>query len=299
MQTNPDQKRDVSLSEVINNIDIGAVQDVPRVILSVSPCRSATTAFLRVFGAVGIESHYQELKNVLRWLVQNKDFRWQLPRRPNGIIYLKETVGPFTIAEVSFNPLEVLLGAGFPPDKLQIIISGRAPLSTWDSWDQWDGRWTTVDRFIQAYRTVERIRQQVMRLELPMTTFVYEAIRDNDAEMVVEKLFERLAIPYSPRAVRGWSELPPLGTSASNAVFPDEPPTFVVPGVHDRIKSSDGFTYFSRANRIANLAPEEVKQIAAAGLPGIYDLWRRACEDDFGVNIAVDRDWEIWNNHHK
>ena len=66
---------------------------------------------LRVFGAAGIQAHYQELKNIFRWRMQAEEFSWDFPNR-NGIVYLKETLGPYTLAEARFNPLDVLLQAG-------------------------------------------------------------------------------------------------------------------------------------------------------------------------------------------
>nr|VFK53951.1 MAG: hypothetical protein BECKTUN1418F_GA0071002_10348 [Candidatus Kentron sp. TUN]VFK55948.1 MAG: hypothetical protein BECKTUN1418E_GA0071001_10357 [Candidatus Kentron sp. TUN]VFK61445.1 MAG: hypothetical protein BECKTUN1418D_GA0071000_11522 [Candidatus Kentron sp. TUN] len=290
------QQRTVSLQEVIDRINIGNPAEVSRLILSVSPCRSGTTVMLRVFGAIGIESHYQELKNVLRWQLQDGDAQWQLPQGRNEIVYLKETLGPYTELEALFNPLAVLLQAGFPPEKLQVLIIGRAPLTTWASWsDQWRGK-TTPDRFILAYRTTEQVRLQAHQQNLPVTVLVYESIRDNDPETIISNLFTRLDVHFTPMAIKGWSALPPFGSPNSNVVLPEEPPAFFIPDLHTSVENADKLAFFSKAKNIPNLERTEVDKIVNAGVPEIYDAWRIACEENLGVSIKKDQELEEYNS---
>ena len=248
---------------------------------------------MRVFGAMGVPSHYQELKNILRWRMVGADWGWQLPQGPDGSVLLKETIGPFTAAESSFNPVEVLLRAGFPPQRLQVVIMGRATLSAWASWDAWDGRWTDVAKFALAYETTERVRLQAYGLGIPTTVLVYEAIRDNDAETVVARLFERLGVSYRPIAVKGWHRLPGLGHPGSGVVFPEEPAVFMVPGVHARVENADGLVYFSRSLSISCLQTGDVREIARSGVRGIYEGWRLACEKDIRVHVERDGEWDL------
>jgi hypothetical protein len=291
----PDKKRTVSSKDVTDRIDIVDLERVSRVILSVSPCRSGTTILLRVFGAAGIESHFQQLKNVLRWQLQGADVTWQVPQRPDETVFLKETLGPYTEAEARFNPLEVLLGAGFPPQKLKVFIVGRAPLSTWASWDAWWRGKTSVDKFILAYKTTEQVRRQAHQQGIPVTTFVYEALGNNGSETIVKNVFERLGVPYSPPiAVKGWNKLPPFGAPGSNIVLPDEPPQFITLNIHKRVEKSDKLVYLSRDKSIPDLREDDVSQIIEAGLPEIYEGWRKACEQSLHVEVAKNRDWELY-----
>jgi len=295
------QKPPLSLPEIVDRIDVGDPERVSRVILSVSPCRSGTTVFLRVFGYAGIESHYQELKNVLRWRLHGKDTVWQIPQRPGDTIYLKETIGPHTEIESRFNPLDVLLEAGFPPEKLHVVILGRAPSSTWSSWYEWWGEGaTTVENFILAYTTVERVRRQAEQQGIPLTVLVYEAIRDNGAETVVKGLFKRLDVPYSATAVGGWRNLPAFGAPGSNVILPARPPSYhswgredSSPYLHARAEKSAGLAYFSREKRMCDLRADDVGKIAAAGLAEIYEEWRAACERDLGVEVEI-TEWECF-----
>nr|VFK23584.1 MAG: hypothetical protein BECKLPF1236B_GA0070989_13652 [Candidatus Kentron sp. LPFa] len=286
------QKRYVPLQEVIDRIDIGDPDEVSRLILSVSPCRSGTTVMLRVFGASGIESHYQELKNVLRWREQSDSTRCRLPQGRDRIVYFKETIGPYTELEALFNPLEVLLRAGFPPEKLQVLITGRAPLTTWASWvHHWYGK-TDVDRFILAYRTTEQVRLQAHRQNLPVTVLVYESIRDNKTETVIGNLFARLGVSFTPMAVKGWRELPLFGSPGSNVVLPDEPPVFFVPYLHTSVEQADRLKFFSKIRSVSYLNRTEVDKIVDAGVPEIYETWRMSCEENLGVGVKKDQELE-------
>lgn len=292
------QKRAVQLQEVIERVQVGNPALASPVILSVSPCRSGTTVLLRVFGAAGIEAHYQELKNILRWRMQGQssslqeDVSWRLPQWPDKPIYLKETIGPYTEIESCFNPLDVLLGAGYPPGKLHLLVLGRAPLSTWASWDAWWHGRTSTDKFVLAYQTTEQIRQQALHLKLPTTVFVYESIRDNNTELVIRRLFEQLNVPYTSAAVGGWKGLPPFGEPGSNIILPAEPPAFDVPHLHDHASQANRLAYTSREEDLINLNADDVAQIIGAGLWETYKIWRKTCEQDLGVQIEKSRDWE-------
>ncbi|MFQ5616530.1 MAG: hypothetical protein ACE5GO_08735 [Anaerolineales bacterium] len=294
MAANSYQKRTVTLQEVIERIEVGDHGGVARVILSVSPCRSGTTVFLRVFGASGIQSHYQELKNVLRWQMQAGEAEWQIPQlptdgaHPSETIYLKETLGPYTETEACFNPLDVLLKAGVPPEKLHIVVIGRAPFDTWASWDAWWRGVTSVDWFILAYQTTEQIRRQAYQYQIPVTVFIYEAIRDNGPGKAIGTLFNHLGIPYSSIAVGGWQALPAFGMPGSNIILPEEPPAFIVPDLHLLVEQADGLTYYARNQSFQRVDPNDWKKIKHSDVSSIYEIWREMCERDLNVQVNKD-----------
>ncbi len=189
------QHREVEASEAAERVTFDA-QAIPEIILSISPCRSGTTALLRVFGSAGLESHYQPLKNILRWRMQGEEMRWGLPRAAR--LYLKETLGPYTLQEAQFDPLAALLQAGVPAGRLRVFVAGRVPLNCWASWTGWWGGRTCVEIFIEAYRTTEMIRRRALALGIPATVFAYEAIRDNGGELAISRLFARLGVDFVP-----------------------------------------------------------------------------------------------------
>jgi hypothetical protein len=284
MGQNPYHKRSVPLGEVVERIHFPGEGPKPKTLLSISPCRSGTTVLLRVFGAVGVQAHYQELKNIFRWRMQAEEFCWEFPDS-SKTLYLKETLGPYTLAEARFNPLEVLLEAGMSSDDLKVFIVGRSPLETWASWAAWWREVTNVDIFLQAYQTTEAIRQQALNQGLLAATFVYDAIRDMGPNTAIQRLFSRLSVPFDSIAIQGWKTLPPFGTSGSNVILPDEPPVFDVPDLHAKVEEANSLSHFTRNLYHCEIFPEECKIICQSDVFDIYERWRLACERDLGISI--------------
>jgi hypothetical protein len=284
MGQTPYQKRSASLQEVVERIRFSEFGTSPQILLSVSPCRSGTTVLLRVFGAAGIEAHYQELKNIFRWRMQGDEFGWEFPNGRESV-YLKETLGPYTLAEARFNPLDVLLGAGISPERLKVFVVGRSPLETWMSWTAWWRSITNIDIFIQAYRTTEAIRLQADEAGVLAATFVYDSIRDAGAEVAIRRLFDRLGIHYYSIAIEGWQSLPPFGSAGSNVILPEEPPAFDVPNLHASVERADSLSYFHRLQNHCEIFPDECQTLRQSGIYDIYEKWRRACEKNLGISI--------------
>ena len=291
--TNPESKSpferlQVPISEVIAQVKIGDPQYTPNLILGVGPARSGSTVMMRVFGASGVEAHFQQLKNVLRWLMQGEEFSFSLPQTPGQTLFLKETIGPYSIQEAAFNPLTVLLEAGYPPEKLQFCVIGRHPLSTWASWKHWFRENTSLELFKTANQTVENMRLQAMRLGLLTTNLVYELLYEQAPETVINRFFTRLGIPFTSIACRGWENLPAFGDPGSNIILPEEPEIFVVPHVHDRASKTPALIFYPSEKAIWELPEEECEWIEAEGVFSIYAEWLAACRRDLGFETYSD-----------
>lgn len=280
------QIQPVSSQQISSNIVLEDVGEAPNIILSVSPCRSGSSVLVRVFGAAGVLSYYQQLKTMLRWKMQGEDVCWKVPSLPHTNIFLKETLGPYTETEALFNPMNILLDAGYPPEKLRILILGRHPLNTWASWDKWWNGATSIDNFIKANITTEKIREQAEREGISVTTVVYEALKYYDADTVVKRMFGRFGIPYSPIAVDGWQTLPEFGTPGSHIHYREIPPIFNVPGILDSVRSADKLIYSSIDNDVTDFDENTVLQIQEAGLTEIYEKWKRECETHLRINVG-------------
>jgi hypothetical protein len=280
------QIQPVSSQQISSNIVLEDVGEAPNIILSVSPCRSGSSVLVRVFGAAGVLSYYQQLKSMLRWKMQGEDVCWKVPSLPHTNIFLKETLGPYTETEALFNPMNILLDAGYPPEKLRILILGRHPLNTWASWDKWWNGATSIDNFIKANITTEKIREQAEREGISVTTVVYEALKYYDADTVVKRMFGRFGIPYSPIAVDGWQTLPEFGTPGSHIHYREIPPIFNVPGILDSVRSADKLIYSSIDNDVTDFDENTVLQIQEAGLTEIYEKWKRECETHLRINVG-------------
>ena len=286
MGVNAYQKRTVSLQEVTDRLLLPRPDQIPQILLSVSPCRSGTTVLLRVFGAAGVPAYYQELKNIYRWRMQAEERQWQIPI-DREMIYLKETLGPYTLAEARFNPLEVLLNAGIPRERLKVFIVGRNPIDTWASWFSWWKSVTNLDILIQAYRTVENIRVQAQAEGLLATTFLYDILQDHNTETAIQILFSKLDIPFTPVAVRGWKDLPAFGQPGSNVFLPEEPPAFDIPDLHKQVEKSNQLAYYNRARELCISHPDACDYLRQSDIFEIYERWHTACENDFGIKITA------------
>ena len=266
---------------VVAALQLPRPDDMPRLILSISPCRSGTTVMLRVMGAMGVESHFQPLKNVLRWRLEGEIRPWRLAAGARRTVYLKETLGPYTFAEATFNPLQLLLEAGVPAAKLHILIHGRHPLATWASWQKWWRGQTTLDYLLAAYQTTEKIRQQALATNLAITTLVYEAFDQISPTAVVKQLARRLQVPFTEKAISQWATLPAFGPSQSNVVLPEEPARFITPGIHDRVHQAKAFVFHPVPTKtIATIAPYDRECMRRAGLFALYDRWQGQCAAD-------------------
>lgn len=236
-------------------------------------------------GALGMEAHLQPLKNIMRWKSQGENRCWSVPEVPDKTVFLKETLGPYSEAEARFNPLQLLIDAGYPTSQLQLIILGRTPLETWLAWRYWWGDKTNIDIFIQAYICTESIRQQALKMGIPVTTLVYEAFRDYTPEAVARRICTRIGLPFRPAAVKGWRDLPEFGTPGSHIVIPDMPPNYVVPDIRTRVTNADHFSYLSRKAELASLSVLDSQRIRDEGVLAVYEVWRRACETNLGLSI--------------
>ncbi len=263
----------VDFSQVIDSIRMPQSRQMAPLVLAISPCRSGSTVLLRVFGASGTPAYFQPLKNSLRWAMQGQPWQWDFPVG-NVPVFIKETLGPYTLLEANFNPFDVLQALKYPLENLRILFIGRDPLDTWGSWHQNWGQKTNVEILIAAYKQTESIRQQVKAIGLPAVHFVYEAVRDFGAETAIRGLFEQLNFPFSSIAISGWKNLPAYGAPGSNIYCDLEPEPFVVPNIHERVEQADSLTYYPVSNPLENCKPEDIEQIRANQLSELYAVWQ-------------------------
>jgi hypothetical protein len=85
------------IDALVQRVSLANLAVDSRIILTIAPCRSGTTAMLRAFGALGIESYLQPLKNLLRWQAVGEERVW-CPGGTGRTLFIKETLGSFTEA---------------------------------------------------------------------------------------------------------------------------------------------------------------------------------------------------------
>lgn len=268
------QRVPVDFQQVVQGIHLIDGDNIAPVILGISPCRSGSTVLLRVFGASGVPAHFQPLKNVLRWAMQDKEWEWTFPASRTPIL-IKETLGPYTQLEAEFNPFQIFKTIGYPLEKLQVMLVYREPLQTWSSWYKVWGEKTRFDIFVAAYRQIETIRQQVVEAGLPVVQFVYEAVRDFGPESAIRDIFAQLKLPYISQAIMDWDQLPAFAEPGSNIFFPVEHELFYAPYAHERAMQASHLQYFAGAEPLPGCTPEVVTQVEALHLNELYAFWRK------------------------
>jgi len=280
----------VSVESISSRIKIPLVGSLPRILLAVAPCRSGTTVQLRMFSAVGIPSYYQPLKAIMRREAQGMEGDFEIPQE--DIIFIKETLGPYSHAESTFNPLDVLLQAGYPKDKITLIIEMREPLSTLTSWIEADlslreNRTALFVNFITAYKTIPQVLRRAQEREIHFVPYLYEVQRDTDPANAAAGLLSSLDLVYSDSAVAGWERLPPFGSAESKIFYPLEPSLYHNDSQHDVAATSHRLSYTKKdVQRIDNtLLPVEVAIIEQEGLPVIYERMRMLVSTVFKIHI--------------
>ena len=246
MYLDPYQKRfDITPCDIARRIHFSG--QIPSTLLMISPCRSGSTSYLRVFSASGIESHYQPIKAILRNLMQNEEWEFYVPDRCN--LFIKETLGPYSAIESTLEPLRILLEAGYPVDKIRVICLAREPLSTLASWLNMFShnreKTTLFKNFILAYKSIQQFQEDAQTLGISVYCYVHEAIRDNDPSLVVRTLFEKLklGVTFTPQAISGWQSLPPFGTPESRVVFSVEPAIYKGINFHLSLANAQALQY--------------------------------------------------------
>lgn len=257
--------------------------DLPHLYYGCGRARGGSTALTNVFGIAGIPSYYQPVKSVLRHLLTgNSPAPWPIgPHRRH--LFAKETFGPYTIAECLFQPLDLLIEAGYPADKIHLIAFDREPTSALASWlARWSHRVAEhrlVFHFVLAGLNAQRVAHRARRHGVDSTTYVYELSKD--PVFAVGKLFERLAIPslFNEASVTDWDDRGDLASERSSIIFPNEPQVYDVPGLHG---SDVAYRFHGRS---ANAFPEAYASVLSD--LRVMDGYRRSvqsCIADLGID---------------
>src|SRR5713226_5106036 len=226
--------------------------DLPLLFCSWGKCRVGSTALTNLFGIAGIPAFYQPVKTMARHrLLGGEPKAWIPPEASeHPHIFSKEMAGPYLVVETIFNPLEMLLASGYPAEKLHLLVMDRDPYASLSSWvARWSDRVPRarlVEHFALSSLQIRRMRSYAHAYGIAVTHYVYEASRR--PMEAIEALFRRLAISrhFHPGVVRDWNERGALDSAQSGISFPEEPPIYVVPGLHS---SETQYRYKARDTR--------------------------------------------------
>lgn len=252
--------------------------------------RVGSTALVNLFGLTGLPAFYQPVKAILRHLLTDGAVQpWILPRRDNHpAIFIKDVAGPYLVAECLFIPLQALIEAGYPPNKLHLVMLDRKPESSLASWlTKWSDRVAEgrlVRNYVLAALNARRVESYARRQGVAVTHYVYEASRD--PVTAIRALFTRLGLAdrFTETAVTEWKETGALQSENARIIYPNEPPVYHVAGLH---ATDTGYRYRHRSTTRVSEAYRVL--LAQTGVQDIYRNAVRACATDLGFDRSLSR----------
>jgi hypothetical protein len=263
-------------------------EDFPMLYFACGKARVGSTALSNLFGMTGMPSYYQPLKAMLRdALVGAPLTPWIVPSatdEPN--IFSKETIGPYVLAESLFNPLQLLIEAGYPPHRLHLIALDREPASALASWlDKLISRApasTLLQHYVIAALSAVRIANYAKQEGVPVTHYVYEVSKD--AVSSVRVLFDRLGLAgsFTENVVTSWQEPGQVQANNARVIFPSEATIYKVPNLHT---SDSAYRYQRRAT--ASLSEAQLDILERCGVNDAYRASVAACVRDLGLCAAT------------
>jgi hypothetical protein len=261
--------------------------DFPMLYFGWGKARVGSTALNNLFGIAGLPSYYQPVKAVLRLVVADAPRgAWDLPA-PDAAphVFCKETQGPYFLGECLFDPLRVLVEAGYPADKLHLIVLDRDParsLASWiNKWSHLVAAPVLLRHYVIAALNVRRVKRFATQHGIPITHYVYEAAKE--PLRMARALFDRLGLGHRfiDDAVTDWKETGQLDTAEARIIYPDQPAIYDWPGLH----GSDTRYRFRNGGTVLN--PAEQAYLAGSDVAAVYREAVRGCIADLGLDAAA------------
>jgi len=282
---------DAALRETVDRLGEGfqalRPADFPTLYFGWGKARVGSTALNNLFGIAGLPSFYQPVKAVLRQVVADAPSApWRLPSADTApLIFCKETQGPYFLGECLFVPLQVLVEAGFPPDKLHLIVLDRDPARSLASWLNKLSHLVPppvlMRHYVIAALSQRRIKRYAAQHGIPTTHFVYEA--SQEPLRAARELFERLGLAdrFTEDAVTDWKDSGRLASAEARIIYPAQPAIYDVPGLH----GSDTAYRFRNGGTVLTRAQQEF--LARSGVRDVYREAVRSCIADLRLDATT------------
>lgn len=229
--------------------------DLPTIVFAWGKCRVGSTALTNLFGIAGIPAYYNSIKTAVRHhLVGSVGDPWDIPQRSeHKFIFTKNMSGPYHLVDCTVNSLQILVEAGYPVERIELLVMDRDPFKALDSWLNIWGHLIPQEKLVQHYvlsaLNAICIKAYAAKVGIRTSHYVYESTRIPD--QAVSRIFRRLGIEQSNADVVGnWNEKGALESKHSKVIFPRLPePLQHIPGMH---ASEPRYLYKERnANRIS------------------------------------------------
>jgi hypothetical protein len=262
--------------------------ELPTLYCAWGKSRVGSTALANLFGHAGMPAYYQPVKAIMRQCLKGEA---GVPLDPPAAsvqprAFSKETAGPYMLAECLIVPFEALIEAGYPADKLNLIVLDREPASSLASWINKLScrvpKELLVRHYVLSVLNTLRVEAYARRVGASVTHYVYEASKEPEAS--ARALFARLGLSdlFDADSVINWRDTEQTEATNSKVVFPTEPRIYDVPGLHH---SDTAYRY--QTGGTGCLSEADLDMITSFGIPQIYRASTQACAHDLGMSEAT------------
>ena len=172
--------------------------DIPRIIGWSAPARSGTTAFLYLLASQpGVDrAYFQPQTNILR--TGGPVFNISADDK---VICLKEVFGGNPTEHVSeHDPIELLLKAGIPAEKITWVTMLREPTQSYGSQLLFEPD-LTPEMAAKTQQWALEVFERHKKDGIKMIPYVYELAKDNEAN-ALRALFEKIELPFEPSSLK-------------------------------------------------------------------------------------------------
>jgi adenylylsulfate kinase len=263
--------------------------DLPTLVFAWGKCRVGSTALTNLFGIANILAYYNPIKTAVRhFALDGPGEAWDVPQRDeHKFVFAKEMSGPYHLADCVINPLQILVEAGYPTDRIELLVLDRDPYKSLDSWFNKFGDRILPERLSQHYVLSAlnsiRVKAYAAKVGIRTSHYVYEASRiPGDA---VSRMFDRLGVSqhYNCNVVENWNEKGALASKESKIIFPPAPKACTTDGLH---ASETRYLYKERsADRVS---PEYRELIERTGVLERYREAALFCAAELDM-VEIDR----------
>jgi hypothetical protein len=236
----------------------------------------------------GLPSYQQPVKAILRQRLRGEVGEPIVPpdAAEHSHVFSKETAGPYVGPECLMIPLQALIEAGYPADKLKLIIIDREPMSSLASWLAIFGQRVPASVLVRTHvlaaLNLRRVKSYAERMGVAVSHYVHEASKEPVSS--ARALFAHLGLAhrFTDSLVTDWQGQGEIASKKGKLIFTHEPKIYDVPGA---LRSANAYEY--RIGGAAPLSAEHADMVTRYGIAEIYRQQAAACAQDLGMDAAT------------
>lgn len=236
---------------------------IPRILGYVGPTRCGSTGLLFLMaGHPEVDlGYFQPHKNGIRWGAD------VIIRAEDELVFMKDTIGPLEEEEL-FDPIEMLLQAAVPAEKITWIFALRNPLSSFASLLHFTDR-MRIDFFARMQAHTIGLYERYRNSGVEAVPFVYDLLGEGELR-VMTRLLGRVglssfdSLKFDSQAISQktvWGE-------AENPIYFQE-------AVQPTLAQGE-FKYVSRTVNHGELRPEVEQRLREVCMPGFEEFRKLA-----------------------